>query len=228
VDPLEFLARVVVHIPDKGHVTTRYYGWYANRPRGIPFRHARQGGDRGSGRAARDRPRATTRADRGQPPMGEGPTAALLQQSFEVDPLACPTCRGPMRIIACITQAAVIDQILAHRRTRAATATHAAARSPPSTRGPSGSGPTRRPAAAHEARCASPRRPAHVKGRSACASVPPGRPIGPRGDRAPTETAVQAATEARRRAEIRPLRAGRPSRGPRSRRTFTGYSTKPD
>ncbi len=32
-DPLEFLARVLVHIPDKGHVTTRYYGWCANRPR---------------------------------------------------------------------------------------------------------------------------------------------------------------------------------------------------
>ena len=31
VDPLEFLARVLVHIPDKGHVTTRYYGWYATR-----------------------------------------------------------------------------------------------------------------------------------------------------------------------------------------------------
>ncbi|MFN5200455.1 MAG: transposase, partial [Gemmatimonas sp.] len=35
VDPLEFLARVLVHIPDKGHVTTRYYGWYVNRPRGM-------------------------------------------------------------------------------------------------------------------------------------------------------------------------------------------------
>ena len=35
VDPLEFLARVLVHIPDKGHVTTRYYGWDANRPRGM-------------------------------------------------------------------------------------------------------------------------------------------------------------------------------------------------
>ena len=34
-DPLEFLARVLVHIPDKGHVTTRYYGCYANRPRGM-------------------------------------------------------------------------------------------------------------------------------------------------------------------------------------------------
>ena len=35
VDPLEYLARVLVHIPDKGHVTTRYYGWYANCPRGM-------------------------------------------------------------------------------------------------------------------------------------------------------------------------------------------------
>jgi hypothetical protein len=34
VDPLEFLVRVLVHIPDKGHVTTRYDGWYASRPRG--------------------------------------------------------------------------------------------------------------------------------------------------------------------------------------------------
>ncbi len=34
-DPLEFLARALVHIPDKGHVTTRYAGWYANRPRGM-------------------------------------------------------------------------------------------------------------------------------------------------------------------------------------------------
>ena len=34
-DPLEFLARVRVHLPDMGHVTTRYSGWYANRPRGM-------------------------------------------------------------------------------------------------------------------------------------------------------------------------------------------------
>ncbi len=32
-DPLEFLTRVLVHIPDKGHVTTRNYDWYANRRR---------------------------------------------------------------------------------------------------------------------------------------------------------------------------------------------------
>lgn len=34
LDALEFLARLVTHIPDKHQVMTRYYGWYANRPRG--------------------------------------------------------------------------------------------------------------------------------------------------------------------------------------------------
>lgn len=46
--------------------------------------------------------------------------AALLQQIFEVDPLACPACHGTMLIVAFITQTSVIDQILTHLRTRAA------------------------------------------------------------------------------------------------------------
>ena len=45
--------------------------------------------------------------------MGESPTAAL-QQLFEVAPLACPACQGAMRIVACITQTSVIDQIPTH------------------------------------------------------------------------------------------------------------------
>ena len=35
VDALEFLARVASHIPDKGQVLQRYYGWYASRTRCI-------------------------------------------------------------------------------------------------------------------------------------------------------------------------------------------------
>ena len=38
-DPAEFTARMLVHIPDCGHVTTLYSGWSANRPRGMR-RHA--------------------------------------------------------------------------------------------------------------------------------------------------------------------------------------------
>ena len=40
--------------------------------------------------------------------------AALLRQIFEVEPLRCPRCHGPMRIVAVITPMAVIDQILTH------------------------------------------------------------------------------------------------------------------
>jgi hypothetical protein len=34
MDDLEFIARVTSHIPDKGQVTVRYYGLYANAHRG--------------------------------------------------------------------------------------------------------------------------------------------------------------------------------------------------
>ncbi len=60
----------------------------------------------------------------------------MWRQLFEVDPLVCPHGTGPMRIVAFITQAAVNDQILTHRRTRAAAGAAGArtgARSPPST-----------------------------------------------------------------------------------------------
>jgi hypothetical protein len=62
-DPLEFLARVLVHIPDKGHVTTRYDGWYANRPRGMRQKAAPTGAD-GPPAIVPARPLAPTEASR--------------------------------------------------------------------------------------------------------------------------------------------------------------------
>lgn len=130
---------MLVHIPDKGHVTTRYYGWYANRPRGM------------RGTAESTATAVPPPAARLAPTEATRRWAALLQQIFEVDALACPLCRGPMRIVAFITQPTVIDQILTHLRTRASAAAPGGARSPPSTRRPSGPGATRQPVAAHPA-----------------------------------------------------------------------------
>ena len=42
--------------------------------------------------------------------------AELLRQIFEVDPLRCPACGAEMRIVAFITQRAVIDRMLDHLR----------------------------------------------------------------------------------------------------------------
>jgi hypothetical protein len=66
VDPLAFLARVLVHIPDKCHVTTRYE-WLVCQP---PSGYAGEGGARHSGWAAGDGVRAEAGADRGRPSMG--------------------------------------------------------------------------------------------------------------------------------------------------------------
>jgi hypothetical protein len=62
--------------------------------------------------------------------VGEGPTATLLRQLIEVDLLARPTCHGPMRVVAFITRASVVDQFLTHLRTRAAREVHAGLPSP--------------------------------------------------------------------------------------------------
>ena len=40
--------------------------------------------------------------------------ARLIQKIYEVDPLTCPQCQGPMRIISFIEDQEVIDKILRH------------------------------------------------------------------------------------------------------------------
>ena len=37
-----------------------------------------------------------------------------LRRAFELDVLACPRCRGRLRLIACITQPTIIGKILSH------------------------------------------------------------------------------------------------------------------
>jgi hypothetical protein len=160
--------------PD-GTFVTRYHGWYANRPRGMR---------RQAEPAPAEAPPAIAPALRLAPTEASRRWAALLQQLFEIDPLACPTCHGAMRIVAFITPASVIDQILAHLRTRAAREAHAGPRSPHRP-GPPRAGARHvprarppRPRPPHEYR---PRRPAPQRGRLACAAVPPGVTVGSAG-----------------------------------------------
>jgi hypothetical protein len=40
--------------------------------------------------------------------------ARLIRQVYEVGPLTCPRCTGPMRILALIEQPEVIEKLLSH------------------------------------------------------------------------------------------------------------------
>ena len=120
VDALEFLARVVSHIPNKGQVLQRYYGWYANRTRGI---RRKAGPD--------EQPPVAVEAEAVPPALAQARRrwAELLRRIFEVDPLRCPRCGHAMRVVGFITQPPVIDRILTHLRRHAPPARRA--RAPP-------------------------------------------------------------------------------------------------
>jgi hypothetical protein len=114
-DPAEFLARVIMHIPEPRRHLVRYYGWYSNVSRGKRLRDEEEarllgegtgcasGGKREDGPDARAMRRAW---------------AQLIKRIYEVDPLVCPSCGGEMKVVAFITGHEVVDKILRHLKRR--------------------------------------------------------------------------------------------------------------
>ena len=108
---LEFLARLVDHMPGKGEVRVRYYGAYASRRRGwwrrrgVVLAGAGHEAAREPEREAEPWPALTARRRR---------WAELLRMVFKVDVELCPRCGGEMRILGFVTEHAVITRILAH------------------------------------------------------------------------------------------------------------------
>jgi hypothetical protein len=114
MDYLEFIARVTSHIPDKGQVMVRYYGLYANAHRGkvrkasltaFPLRIAEE--------ELRRLPAKGWAALIRKPHLGLR-SAAMIRKVYEVDPMVCPKCGGTMKVIAFITDYAVVDRIIDH------------------------------------------------------------------------------------------------------------------
>jgi hypothetical protein len=115
-DPGEFLARVIMHIPGPRRHLVRYYGWYSNVSRGKRLKAASKheravDADTGpSSRAARAETRDTRAMRRSW--------AQLIKRIYEIDPLVCPSCGSEMKVIAFITEHAVVDKILRHLKRR--------------------------------------------------------------------------------------------------------------
>jgi hypothetical protein len=100
----DFLAAITQHIPDKGAQMVRYYGWYSNKMRGLRHR----------GLPPDLVPR---RPGLSPPPPLELPSKRwrdLVLRVWHVDPLGCPVCQNPMRVIAVIDDPWVVEQILRH------------------------------------------------------------------------------------------------------------------
>jgi hypothetical protein len=105
----DWLAALTAPIPNAGEHLVRYYGWYSNVTRG-KRRNAQ--GERGESQGEGS-PRIEA-VDEIIPAAAKRAWARLIKQVYEVDPLVCPRCAGPMRIIAFIEQPEIIEKILAH------------------------------------------------------------------------------------------------------------------
>jgi len=113
MDYQEFIARVTSHIPDRGQVTVRYYGLYANAHRG-KVRKSEDGAHK-----------LLIIEEEGWKIPRRG-WAEMIRKVYEVDPLQCPQCGGTMRLIAFITDYQAVDRIIDHLKL-----TFTAAKPPP-------------------------------------------------------------------------------------------------
>ena len=112
-DPAEFLARVLMHVPEPRRHLVRYYGAYSNASRGRRRRLEAKGASAKLASAAG--------GSEGWESCAEVEVVRrrwreLIKRIHEVDPLVCPRCHAEMRIVAFIIDHAVVDKILRHLR----------------------------------------------------------------------------------------------------------------
>ena len=101
---LELLCR---HIPDRYEHLVRYVGWYSNRARGE--RAKTQKGQNAPATCVSPIEPVSEFAAR-----AKSAWARLIRKVYEADPLECPKCHGPMRILALINDPLVVRRILEH------------------------------------------------------------------------------------------------------------------
>ncbi len=85
----------------------RYVGWYSNRSRGERAKKASP--QAGAALPAPSEEPATEFAA-----CAKAAWARLIRKVYEADPLECPNCNGPMRVIALIEDPGIIRRILEH------------------------------------------------------------------------------------------------------------------
>ncbi len=109
IDALEFLARVISHIPPPRIHLVRYLGHYSNVARGRRKKGKEHPLTPGQPRVEED-----DGLTEGERRVRRRAWARLIRRVYEVDPLVCTNCGGEMRIVSVIGEHQVITRILRH------------------------------------------------------------------------------------------------------------------
>jgi len=123
VDADELVARVIAQVPDPRRHLIHAYGWYANAARAKRKRDASNAAPAGASESSGPAIVASGEAsDQAERRAARRRWADLIRRIYEVDPLVCSNCGGPMKIVAFITGRKAIRAILASMRKSAARA----------------------------------------------------------------------------------------------------------
>jgi hypothetical protein len=114
LEPLDFIARLAALVPRPRLNLTRFHGVFAPN-----FKHR--------ARIVPHRSRRVVDSDIPPAPMS---WMQRLKRVFAIDIETCPECGGKLRVIACIEDPSLIEQILGHVQRRPAL-THSTPRAPP-------------------------------------------------------------------------------------------------
>ncbi len=104
-DPIDWIAKVTSHIPERGAQTIRYCGAYSNKHRGKLRKRAISAHATAVSSSQQESEWVVQRRRN---------WAALIRLVYETDPLLCPNCHSRMDIVSVIKDGKVIDKILSH------------------------------------------------------------------------------------------------------------------
>ena len=110
---LDWLARLLTHIPNKGEQMVRYYGHYSNKSRGVRKKDELVNNNENQESGSVSITTSIAVSDLSRKKFRKN-WARLIQKIYFVDPLVCPKCGGGMRIISFIEDDATIKKILMH------------------------------------------------------------------------------------------------------------------
>ncbi len=108
---LDFLAALCTHLPDRAQQLVRYYGAIANARRvcaGAPASSS------ASQEGAHEMPQHNSDSSEEFARERRRSWARLIKRVYEADPLVCPRCFGPLKIISLISDVPAIEKILRH------------------------------------------------------------------------------------------------------------------
>ena len=112
---LEFMAAITQHIPNKFSQLSRYFGFYSNKSRGLRAKAEQL--EQTPGTADVNDKEGINIIDVSQYQTKKVPSLTwceCIKKIWKDDPLVCPECMRPMKIIAFITEGPIIHKILKH------------------------------------------------------------------------------------------------------------------